>query len=83
MGGRRFHLPYFLLVSPAAGRRVALMSDAFREPLKKRVGGSLSRLPVLARLEMLRRNAILFRGGEWQPPANDGTLVRKTVGRAR
>jgi endoglucanase len=27
------------------------VSDPFREPLKKKVGGSLSRLPVLQRLE--------------------------------
>lgn len=57
--------------------------DAFREPLKKKVGGSLSRLPVLPRLEMLRRNALLLKGGRWTPPADDGTFVRKTVGPAR
>ena len=59
------------------------VSDPFREPLKKKVGGSLSRLPVLQRLEMLRRNAQMIRGGPWSPPPDDGTLVRKTVGRAR
>lgn len=57
--------------------------DSFREPLKKKVGGSLARLPVLPRLEMLRRNALLVKGGRWTPPADDGTLVRKTVGPAR
>ena len=33
------------------------MTDALREPVKKKVGGSLARLPLLERLEMLRRNA--------------------------
>lgn len=42
--------------------------DEFREPLKKKVGGSLSKLPVLHRLEMLRRNALLLKGGHWTPP---------------
>ena len=59
------------------------MHDPFREPLKKKVGGSLSRLPPLQRLEMLRRNALILRGGKWTPPAEDGTLVRKTVGPSR
>jgi hypothetical protein len=35
--------------------------DEFQEPLKKRVGGSLSKLPPLQRLEMLRRNAWMIR----------------------
>lgn len=59
------------------------MNHSFKEPLKKKVGGSLTNLPTLQRLEMLRRNAILLRGGSWQPPQNDGTVVRKTVGLAR
>ena len=50
------------------------------EPLKKRVGGSLSRLSPLRRLEMLRRNALMLRGGTWTPPKEDGTLIRKIVG---
>jgi hypothetical protein len=54
--------------------------DPFQEPLKKRVGGSLSKLPPLARLEMLRRNAWMIRKTPWTPPADDGTLVRKVVG---
>lgn len=37
------------------------MVDEFQEPLKKRVGGSLSKLPPLQRLEMLRRNAWMIR----------------------
>ncbi len=59
------------------------MVNDLTEPLKKRVGGSLSRLPPLQRLEMLRRNALLLRGGKWSPPPDDGTLVRKVVGLAR
>ena len=54
--------------------------DPFQEPLKKKVGGSLSKLPPLQRLEMLRRNALLLKGGRWSAPPNDGTLVRKVVG---
>ncbi len=53
------------------------------EPLKKRVGGSLSHVPPLERLEMLRRNALMLRGGKWSPPPDDGTLVKKVVGLAR
>lgn len=49
------------------------------EPLKKRVGGSLSRLPPLQRLEMLQRNLLMLRGGKWSPPQDDGTLVRKIL----
>jgi len=59
------------------------MENAFRERLKKKVGGSLTALPPLQRLEMLRRNALMLRKGQWKPPANDGTLVRKTVGASR
>jgi len=55
----------------------------FQETFKKRVGGSLTRVPPLARLAMLRRNALLLSGGIWKPPAPDGTLVRKAVGAAR
>jgi hypothetical protein len=57
--------------------------DDFQEPLKKRVGGSLSKLPPLQRLEMLRRNAWMIRQKPWAPPTDDGTVVRKTVGLAR
>ena len=59
------------------------MNDQFREPLKKKVGGSLSKLSPLTRLDMLRRNALMLRGGKWYPPTDDGTFVRKTVGRPR
>jgi len=51
--------------------------------LKKRVGGSLSRIPPLQRLDMLRRNALMLRGGKWAPPQDVGTFVRKVVGVAR
>lgn len=59
------------------------MNDAFQEPLRKQVGGSLGKRPPLQRLEMLRRNAIFLKGGKWTPPADDGTLVRKVVGYPR
>jgi hypothetical protein len=56
------------------------VADPFQEPLKKRVGGSLSKLPPLQRLENLRRNLLAIRNGKWSPPSDDGTHVRKTVG---
>ncbi len=60
------------------------MKASIQKPIRKRVGGSLSAVPVLRRLEMLRANARLLRGTTtWQPPKNDGTLVRKTVGLTR
>ncbi len=59
------------------------VKDALEEPVRRKVGGSLENLPPLARLEMLRRNALLLKGGKWCPPADDGTLVRKVVGVAR
>ena len=60
------------------------MKGDFNEALKKRVGGSLSRVPTLDRVEMLRSNArVLTRQTQWKPPADDGTLVRKTVGYPR
>jgi hypothetical protein len=60
------------------------MDHHFNERLKKRVGGSLSNLPTLRRVEMLRANAqMLKQQSPWKPQTNDGTLVRKTVGRTR
>jgi len=56
------------------------MNAEFQEPIRKKVGGSLSNIPVFQRLEMLRRNALFLRGGKWEPPPDDGTLVRKMVG---
>jgi hypothetical protein len=57
--------------------------DDLREPVRRRVGGSLTRVAPLKRLEMLRRNALFLRGGVWKPPVNDGTHVRKAVGSSR
>lgn len=59
------------------------VNDDLQEPVRRKVGGDLAKLPPLARLEMLRRKALLLRGGKWQRPADDGTYVRKTVGAAR
>lgn len=60
-----------------------MMSEELQEPLRRKVGGSLSGLSPLKRLEALRRNALLLKGGVWKPPADDGTHVRKVVGRPR
>jgi hypothetical protein len=60
-----------------------MQNTSLVEPVKKRVGGSLTRLSPLRRLEMLRANARMLRGGHWSPPSDDGTLVRKVVGLAR
>jgi hypothetical protein len=60
-----------------------IVENELTEPIKRRVGGSLTRLPPLERLAMLRRNARLLRAGKWLPPQDDGTLVRKVVGLAR
>ncbi|MFT3990941.1 MAG: hypothetical protein QM680_05975 [Luteolibacter sp.] len=59
------------------------MKEEFHEPLRKKVGGSLARRSPLERLEMLKKNALMLRGGKWTPPQNDGTLVRKVVGHPR
>lgn len=59
------------------------MNADLRENIRRKVGGSLANLPPLQRLEMLRRNALWLRGGVWRPPIDDGTLVRKIVGKAR
>jgi hypothetical protein len=59
------------------------MNTDLREPVRRKVGGTLAKLPPLERLEMLRSNARMLRGGLWRPPTNDGTLVRKTVGAPR
>ncbi len=59
------------------------MKNEFQEPLKKKVGGSLTVLPVLQRLEMLRLNARFLRKENWKPPVDDGTVVLKTVGASR
>ena len=56
------------------------MADELQEPLRRKVGGNLSSLTPLKRLEMLWKNAQWLRGGQWRTPETDGTLVRKTVG---
>ena len=59
------------------------MNESFQEPVKKKVGGTLSRISPLLRLAMLQKNALMLKGGKWQPPKDDGTLVRKVVGKTR
>ncbi len=60
------------------------MHEQFSEPVKKRVGGSLGKVPVLARIAMLQANALVLRKqAAWMPPADDGTVVRKIVGKTR
>ena len=60
------------------------MKDEFNEPLKKRVGGTLNKVPTLKRVAMLQANArVLKQQSQWKPPSDDGTLVRKTVGATR
>ena len=56
------------------------MNSELEEPVRRKVGGSLERLPPLQLLERLRRNAIFLRGGDWLPDQNDGTLVKKVEG---
>ena len=48
------------------------------EPLKKRLVGSLSKLSPLRRLEMLRRSALMLRGGKWLLPKEAGRGKIKT-----
>ncbi len=57
-------------------------SASLQEPVRKRVGGSLAHGDPLARVEALRRNARALPGEKWKP-RDDGTLVRKAVGKAR
>ncbi len=60
------------------------MRTNLQQPIRKQVGGSLSNIPVFKRIQMLQANARALRGNTpWQPPKDDGTLVRKTVGPAR
>ena len=59
------------------------VNNELQEKVRRKVGGSLSRIPPLVRLENLRRNALLLRGGRWTPPKDDGTHVRKVVGSPR
>jgi hypothetical protein len=60
------------------------MPENNEEMIRKRVGGSLRNLPILRRVESLRENArFLRKQTRWMPPADDGTLIRKTVGAPR
>ena len=59
------------------------MTDDLQEPLRRKVGGSLSRLPPLKRLEMLRQSAKRLRIASQKPSEPDGHTVRKTVGAPR
>jgi hypothetical protein len=60
------------------------MNAEFNEHVRKRVGGTLRNVPIMKRVAMLQANAtMLRRQTQWKPPAEDGTLVRKTVGRPR
>ena len=52
------------------------------EPVRKRVGGSLTRQHPLKRLDALRRNAAALLQGKMKL-VDDGTLVRKSVGKTR
>jgi len=77
------HLPPSALTPLRPPFNPSLVKNALEESVRRKVGGSLANLPPLARLEMLRRNAWLLRGGKWRPPTDDGTLVRKTLGVTR
>ena len=56
-------------------------SNAVTEPIRKSVGGALDDKPPLQRLEALWRNANAILGPDWRGK-DDGTLVRKIVGKA-
>lgn len=55
--------------------------NALTEPIRKSVGGTLEGKPPLQRLEALWRNANAILGPDWRGK-DDGTLVRKVVGKA-
>jgi hypothetical protein len=50
---------------------------------EKKVGGSLRRISPLRRIAVMQQNALFLRGGKWRAPADDGSLVRKVVGKTR
>ena len=56
------------------------MRDALTEPIRKTVGGTLEDKHPLQRLEALWRNANAILGPDWRGK-DDGTLVRKVVGK--
>jgi len=55
--------------------------EALQEPVKKRLGGSLSIRGPFERLSMLQRNADALLGDSWRGK-DDGTLIRKVLGKA-
>jgi len=57
-------------------------SESLREPIRRRVGRGLSARRTLERIAALRANATALFGESWKGK-DDGTVVRKTVGRAR
>jgi len=60
------------------------MPEDKEEMIRKRVGGSMRNIPIMRRVESLRENArFLRKQSHWTPPADDGTLIRKTVGASR
>lgn len=56
--------------------------ESVEEPIKKSVGGDLSKVPTFQRLEMLKQNADALLGESWRGK-DDGTFIRKTVGASR
>ena len=54
--------------------------NALTEPIRKTVGGRLEDKPPIQRLEALWRNANSILGPDWRGK-DDGTLVRKVVGK--
>lgn len=59
------------------------MLNDLQEPVRRQVGGSLDRLPVLKRLEKLRQSAVRLRGDQRARLQADGHPVRKIVGAPR
>lgn len=55
--------------------------ESLQEPVKKRVGGTLAKKSPFERLAALQRNADAILGRSWRGK-DDGTLVRKVVGKA-
>ena len=55
--------------------------QALQEPLKKRLGGTLSNKSPFERLAMLQRNAEALLGTSWRGK-EDGTVIRKILGKA-
>lgn len=56
--------------------------EALLEPIKKTVGAPLSQNHLFRRLAALQKNADAVLGRSWRGK-DDGTLIRKVVGKAR